>query len=657
MKEIVQFGINAVFQIPLIMKMITPPQFQVLRKIVQSHFTFSSNELTIAFQNSYQDAIYSIGKVIAQQDGIPRDIIFDVFSFSDLFDSKLQKEAISAIANCYDSFLNNERNKSRKEEDEAIKMCYLLFENVPSIFGIEEFDVDTLIQTTNYPNVTKSLVEKSKSFVSSCDQEQLPLKGLWLFDLLEHDDLLGRVVGVCFYERIRTDDRVNKTIVALQNEKILAGVKGLEAYIHMQLVRSSEDNKKSLELLLSEWKKYHDKSENKIFKLHETTIVQINSLLKDVEKVVLNQKEIFDDKRKMRTILHHIFNSNNIILSEVQKKVELFKDYFENISDDLYEIKKDVTKGFEDVSSKVEDVSSQVKDAKTDIIDKLAIIIENMEKPPKESPVANEGERKAHSYEETLLSLLKEDAVCCQPGRFFMGASESDPLAYRYEKPQHEVTLTNGFWIWKTPVTQRAFSDLMGYNPSEFKNNPSSPVEKVSWSEAAAFCNALSRKYNLDEVYVLRGEEQEVIAEIKREYEGSRYYEAKGWRLPTEAEWEYACRAGTTTPSYEAPERIAWSWENSEKRTHSVREKAPNAWGVYDMLGNVWEWCYDWWSDYSQRALTNPVTDQGGTQRVERGGCWYYRREYCRSSARYSYSPTTRYNNLGFRVVLTMPKP
>jgi formylglycine-generating enzyme required for sulfatase activity len=247
----------------------------------------------------------------------------------------------------------------------------------------------------------------------------------------------------------------------------------------------------------------------------------------------------------------------------------------------------------------------------------------------------------------------KAKAVYCPPGCFQMGASSSDVEAYHYEKPQHEVRLTRGFWMWQTPVTQGQFSSLMGYNPSSFPGHDHRPVEQLSWFEAAAFCNALSRLQGLDEVYLLHGNGREVTAEVHPSYAGSAYYEAKGWRLPTEAEWEYACRSHATTPRYGASEMIAWYWENSEKQTQPVAQKQANAWGLHDMLGNVYEWCYDWWSDYSLRSQSDPVTSQGGSQRVQRGGCWYYRAEYCRASYRYCYAPNTCYNNLGFRVVKT----
>ena len=193
-------------------------------------------------------------------------------------------------------------------------------------------------------------------------------------------------------------------------------------------------------------------------------------------------------------------------------------------------------------------------------------------------------------------------------------------------KTAHKVTLTQAFYLGVYEVTQQQYEKVMGSKPSNFKG-PQNPVEQVSWNDAVEFCRKLS------------------------EQEGVEY------RLPTEAEWEYACRAGTTTKySFGDIESeladYAWYDENSGDTTHPVGSKKPNAWGLYDMHGNVWEWCEDWYESYPSGSLTDPTGASSGSDRVYRGGCWSIQLPiYCRSAFRYRDSPDDRIRNLGFRVL------
>ncbi|MCK6513392.1 formylglycine-generating enzyme family protein, partial [Myxococcota bacterium] len=136
---------------------------------------------------------------------------------------------------------------------------------------------------------------------------------------------------------------------------------------------------------------------------------------------------------------------------------------------------------------------------------------------------------------------------------------------------------------------------------------------------------------------------------------GSDYVGCKGWRLPTEAEWEYACRAGATTPRYGELDEIAWHGKNSGSTTHVVGQKQANAWGLHDTLGNVWEWCYDWFGGYSAQAATDLVGAATGANRVRRGGSWNYNAYFVRAAQRGSNTPTYRNNLIGFRVVRSSP--
>lgn len=176
------------------------------------------------------------------------------------------------------------------------------------------------------------------------------------------------------------------------------------------------------------------------------------------------------------------------------------------------------------------------------------------------------------------------------------------------------------------PVTHACYAEVTGQRPNAARGDHR-PVESVSWWDATRFCNALSRSAGLTPAYRLDDDGVEWDTD------------ADGYRLPTEAEWEHACRAGTTGPRYGSLDRIAWYRGNSDERIHEVGGKQPNGWGLYDMLGNVWEWCWD---------LYDP--EVYGTYRVLRGGGWFDEHWSCRASVRRRSHPTHRLDDIGFRV-------
>jgi serine/threonine protein kinase len=231
-------------------------------------------------------------------------------------------------------------------------------------------------------------------------------------------------------------------------------------------------------------------------------------------------------------------------------------------------------------------------------------------------------------------------------GTFNMGSPESELGRFKNEK-LHKVTLTKAFYIGKYPVTLREWKAVMGSNSGYFKGEDL-PIEQVSWFDAVNFCNKLSSKDGLTPAYKIKGEEV------------TWNQNANGYRLPTEAEWEYSCRAGSTTAFYNGAitnnekdpncDKIAWYKYNSGSTTHAVGSKTPNAWGLYDMSGNEWEWCWDWYDEY-QGAETDPVGPASGSIRVLRGGSWYLNAQYCRSADRLHSYPGLRFNDIGFRLV------
>lgn len=207
------------------------------------------------------------------------------------------------------------------------------------------------------------------------------------------------------------------------------------------------------------------------------------------------------------------------------------------------------------------------------------------------------------------------------PGRSWMGSSDEDREAFDHEKPRHQVQLTRGFWLFDTPCTQALWQAVMGNNPSRFKGE-NRPVEGVSWEDCQAF-----------------------IAKVNELLPSSRL------QLPTEAQWEYACRAGAETPRYaQKLDAIAWYDKNSKDETREVKLKLPNAWGLYDILGNVAEWCHDGQREYSAEAMIDPVgpTDPGAFRAI-RGGYWSWYARHVRSADRDANPPGIRGVALGFR--------
>ena len=203
-------------------------------------------------------------------------------------------------------------------------------------------------------------------------------------------------------------------------------------------------------------------------------------------------------------------------------------------------------------------------------------------------------------------------------------------MSYPPSGSQHPVTITRPFHIGAFEVTQEQYQKVMGKNPSHFKG-PNNPVEKVTWDEAVEFCRRLSK--------------------LPEEKAAGHVY-----RLPTEAEWEYACRAGTTTKfSFGDDEgqldQYAWYRDSKgTKGTHPVGEKKPNPWGLYDMHGNVGEWCQDRFGEYPRGPVTDPTGPTTGSGRVLRGGGWFYHAWYCLSGRRGRYNPALSYYSEGFRV-------
>ena len=228
--------------------------------------------------------------------------------------------------------------------------------------------------------------------------------------------------------------------------------------------------------------------------------------------------------------------------------------------------------------------------------------------------------------------------VLIPKGTFMMGSPESEQ-GRKEDENQHEVTISKDYYLGVSEVTQGQYEKVMEKNPSHFQGaivgneNADLPVENVSWDDAVEYCKKLS--------------------ELPDEKKVGRVY-----RLPTEAEWEYSCRAGSKTAySFDDEEGLlseyGWFRRNSSDRTHTVGLLEPNAWGLYDMHGNVWEWCSDWYEEYPKGAVSDPTGAKEGSLRVDRGGSWRYEAAVCRSAIRLRVNPSFRDDRSGFRVALS----
>jgi formylglycine-generating enzyme required for sulfatase activity len=252
---------------------------------------------------------------------------------------------------------------------------------------------------------------------------------------------------------------------------------------------------------------------------------------------------------------------------------------------------------------------------------------------------------------------------CTIPAGCFVMGSPAGELCRSEDEELHQVTLTRSFKISTFEVTQDQFKALLGYNPSFFTAcGAGCPVENVSWHEAAAYCNALSAKEGRPACYACTGSKAMVSCDVAPAYSGAKsVYSCKGYRLPTEAEREYAYRAGATTAFYNGTisschindpvlDKIGWYDMNAGATTHPVGQKQPNAWGLYDMAGNVREWVNDhYFHDLGTVAVTDPVGPKAGKYRVLRGGGWWDHAWFHRAASRRLDKPDFKSKYIGLR--------
>ena len=260
-------------------------------------------------------------------------------------------------------------------------------------------------------------------------------------------------------------------------------------------------------------------------------------------------------------------------------------------------------------------------------------------------PVSGNKFYRAAPQQSAPTNVINTNLVWVAPGTFLMGCPTNE-VGREVDEVQHPVTISRGFFVSKYLVTQGDFLAIMGYNPSYFTGvhggtDLSRPIEQVHWYAAAAYCSQLTQT----------------------EQQAGRMPTNWVYRLPTEAEWEYACRAGSTNrfsygddPGYVKLTNYSWNSANSALSTHDVAQKLPNALGLYDVHGDVYEWCQDWYDAYPSTLAVDPQGPANGFLRVFRGGSWAYGGQFCRSAGRYSLDPTLPQNFVGIRIVAA-PSP
>lgn len=260
-----------------------------------------------------------------------------------------------------------------------------------------------------------------------------------------------------------------------------------------------------------------------------------------------------------------------------------------------------------------------------------------------------------------------------KPRVFSLGAFDGDHDADAEEYPKHQVTLSRTFAMSRYQVTQNLWEKVMDMNPSSFIGT-NRPVENVNWLDCILFCNKYSEIKGLEKVYevpkglesVLKSQQKPISVVVNRLARSIKQnLDATGYRLPTEAEWEYCAKANTNFlySGSNNPEEVAWYGShfardlksgNSHGATHLVGGKNPNAFGIHDMSGNVWEWCWDWYGEYLSESISDPTGSLNGLNKVSRGGCWRGGTWGTRVSGRYRYEPSFRNSNIGFRLVRTL---
>ena len=281
--------------------------------------------------------------------------------------------------------------------------------------------------------------------------------------------------------------------------------------------------------------------------------------------------------------------------------------------------------------------------------------IDNVSKISPSHPETQKSSQQDSRHTSPVTKNISYEMKLIEAGSFTMG-SKMDLSARHEDETPHKVTITTNFWMGVYEVTQRNWFDIMGSTPSFFSGCETCPVESVSWCDVIYFSNQLSKISQLEEVYILpKGLNSEnTVRECNELAPRVRMnWNANGYRLPTEAEWQFAAEGGGgfLYAGADSPDPVAWYAKNSGKRTHPIGEKKPNAFGLYDMTGNVWEWCNDWHAAYTNEEAIDPKGPSSGGSRIIRGGSWDFGVGGGRLNNRNQGMPGERSGYIGFRLL------
>lgn len=347
---------------------------------------------------------------------------------------------------------------------------------------------------------------------------------------------------------------------------------------------------------------------------------------------------VFDEKPKgdkdhlfvMRSTWNAVRNSD-AVRRELENKIQEKESETQRLTEERMRLSMDVSALQSELNEKNEEIC--ILQSKLNVSEDNCVKLSSELKSYKDKELLEQQakEEAAHSNDKTFtINGVSFEMVAVKGGTFTMGASSSDSYADNDEKPTHSVTLSD-YYIGKFEVTQELWEAVMGTNPSSFKGG-NLPVERTSWGDCQEFMGKLNRLC-------------------------ASHLDGKMFRLPTEAEWEYASRGGMKSRGYKYSgsdniSDVAWYRENSGSKTHPVGTKSPNELGIYDMSGNVHEWCYDWYGSYGSGSQTNPTGPSSGSRRVLRGGGWDNYAKDCRVSSRSDCSLDRRRFYYGLRLVL-----
>lgn len=367
------------------------------------------------------------------------------------------------------------------------------------------------------------------------------------------------------------------------------------------------------------------------------------------------------NRRDIRNYIEGVRMQSNEAMAA--QKYELVQQIIEQVPSTLLD--EDFRKMYSEAGECITEVDSLIREIRNAIVTKkynsLLSTVQRYLELKANDPEAKVLQEKIEKLT-TVTSVTGSKFRRIPPGKFYMGSHESDVFIRNNERPQHRVTITKPFFIGIYPVLQDEFNRVMEFNPSVSADDPNCPVDNVTWFSALEYCNRLSEMEGYSPYYEINVQKRRTNGLV--DAANVKILGGDGYRLPTEAEWEYACRAGSISPwcfgdQVMEVSNYAWYFENSQNESHPVGQKKPNAWGLFDMHGNLLEWCYDWYGEfYYQQCndIEDPLGPETGTAKSLRGGAWQFGAEATRSPYRNSSNPESSSSVVGFRILRAAPE-